>query len=73
MNKNIKQLFVAIYDGKVVFFDTNLKSFIEKLKKAESGEERSLSTFQRIFKKKTFDSYANEDGKLYLLQKLKIE
>lgn len=73
MNKNIKQFYVAIYDGKVDFFDTNLKAFIDKLKKKEPFEERSLSTFQRIFKKKNFTSYANEIGKMYLLQKLEVE
>ena len=54
-------------------FDTNLKSFIDKFKRLESGEDRSLSTFRRIFIKKDFDSYANEDGKLYLLQKLNVK
>lgn len=73
MNKNIKQFYVAINDGRVVFFDTNLKSFVDKLKKIEPFEDRSLSTFQRIFKKKEFASYANEYGKVYLLQKLEVK
>ncbi len=72
MNKNLKSFYVAISEGKVVLFDTNLSAFVEKLKKEEPGEMRSLSTFQRIFKQKDFNAYANESGKVYLLQKLTV-
>ena len=68
MIRDLKNLYVAIKNNKVVLFETNLKSFVSEFKKMESGV-RSLGYYQRGFKESDFLSHVNKNGDLYLLQK----
>lgn len=69
MNKDVKYLYIAIKDNKVVCFDTNLKNFVEKFLLVEK-EARNYDYFYRKFKRE--DSFEVDiiDGKKYFIQKL---
>lgn len=68
MNKDVKYLYIAIKDNKVVCFDTNLKKFVEKFGQVE--EVRNYDYFYRKFKKENHFEYNARSGKVYSLQKL---
>lgn len=68
MNKDVKYLYIAIIDNKVVAFDTNLKMFVEKFMQVE--KIRNYDYFYRKFKKEDLFEYNTESGKLYTIQKL---
>ncbi len=67
--RDLKSLYTVIVNNKVVAFDTNLKSFIEKLNDLES-ESRNYDYYYREFKKSHDYKFQNKDGVKYHLQKL---
>lgn len=69
MIRDLKSLYVAILDNEVVFFDTNLKLFVEKLNNLES-DSRNYDHYYREFKKSHNVVYKNSKGVGYHLQKL---
>lgn len=69
MIRDLKSLYVAIVDNKVVVFETNLKLFIEELGKIES-ETRNYDYYYRKFKRSNMVLLLNSDYKTYYLQKL---
>lgn len=74
MNKVISKLYVAVRydDRRVVYFDTNLKSFIEGCeKKAKITGLKSLAYYQYKFKDQELISHVDRFENLYYLQKLK--
>ncbi len=68
MIRDLKSLYTAVVDNKVVFFETNLKFFIEKLNEVEPTA-RNYQYHYREFKKTDLIIFENE-GKKYFLQKL---
>lgn len=69
MNKDVKYLYIAIKDNKVVCFDTNLKNFVEKFLLIEP-EARNYDYFYRKFKKVDSFELDMNGGKKYFMQKL---
>ncbi len=69
MIRDLKSLYVAIVDNKVVVFETNLKLFVEELAKIEK-EARNYDYYYRQFKLKNIVLLSNNDDKKYYLQKL---
>lgn len=69
MNKDVKYLYIAIKDNKVVCFDTNLKNFVEKFLLIEK-EARNYDYFYRKFKKENLFEYNSDSGMIYIIQKL---
>jgi len=69
MNKDVKYLYIAIKDNKVVCFDTNLKNFVEKFLIIEQ-EARNYDYFYRKFKKEDTFEYRTTDDKSFMMQKL---
>ncbi|AWX45500.1 hypothetical protein HME9304_02520 [Flagellimonas maritima] len=68
MIRDLKQLYTAIVDNEVVFFDTNLKLFVQKLNDAEPTS-RNYQYYYRGFQKTNILTFEN-NGKQYFLQKL---
>ncbi len=70
MIRDLKRLFVAINDNKVVCFNTNLSAFIRDFKKQRRGL-KSLSFYSKEFKTKDIIVFFDEDkGEMYHLQKV---
>jgi hypothetical protein len=70
MNKNLRKLYVAIQDDKVLFAETNLKSFVERLKQNDSGTTHSRNWFSSQFNKHPRFRYLSQSNNLYWLQKV---
>ncbi|WP_343487175.1 hypothetical protein [Allomuricauda sp. d1] len=73
MNKVISKLFVAIRydDRKVVYFDTNLKSFIDGCHaKANISGLKGLSYYQYTFRNQETIHHVDSFGKMFYLQKV---
>lgn len=68
MIRDLKSLYTAIVDNGVVFFETNLKLFVEKLNEAEPTS-RNYQYYYREFQKTDKLTFEN-NGKKYFLQKL---
>lgn len=69
MLRDLKNLFVAISDNKVVVFETNLKSFIELLN-SKGICQRNYQFYYREFKKLNVITTVSKDGCQYTLQKV---
>ncbi len=69
MIRDLKSLYVLIIDNKVVIFETNLKSFVEKLNDFDSNT-KNYDHYYREFKKNKIIEFQNISGKKYYLQKL---
>jgi hypothetical protein len=69
MIRDLKSLYTAVVDNKVVLFDTNLKLFVESLNKLEP-ESRNYDFYYREFKKSQHLVFQNNKGLEYHLQKL---
>lgn len=69
MIRDLKSLYVLINANKVIVFDTNLKSFVEKLNEFES-DSRNYDYYYRQFKKLNTIEFTNSKGVEYHLQKL---
>jgi len=69
MIRDLKSLYAAVLDNKVVIFDTNLKSFVQKLNDFDSNS-RNYDYYYRQFKNTKFIEYQNNSDKKVYLQKL---
>lgn len=69
MIRDLKSLYTATIDNRVVLFDTNLKSFVESLNELEQ-ETRNYDYYYREFKKNQLIVFQNNKGLVYHLQKL---
>tara|TARA_R110000868_G_scaffold225161_2_gene477430 strand:- start:1416 stop:1628 length:213 start_codon:yes stop_codon:yes gene_type:complete len=69
MIRDLKSLYTAVVDNKVVLFDTNLKLFVKGLNKLEL-ETRNYDYYYREFKKSQQLVFQNNKGLTYHLQKL---
>lgn len=69
MNKDVKYLYIAIKDNKVVCFDTNLKNFVEKFLLIET-EARNYDYFYRKFKGDNYFEYKMKNRESFMMQKL---
>lgn len=69
MIRDLKSLYTLITDNRVVIFDTNLKSFVEKLNDFES-DTRNYDYYYRELKKTQLIEFQNNSGRKYYLQKL---
>jgi hypothetical protein len=69
MNKDVKYLYIAIKDNKVVCFDTNLKNFVEKFLLIEK-DARNYDYFYRKFRTGDYFEYKTETNNIYFIQKL---
>jgi hypothetical protein len=70
MNSDLRKLYVAIIDNKVVCFNTNLSAFIRDFNNQHRGL-KSLSFYTKEFKSKDVIVFFDEDeGKVYHLQKI---
>ena len=69
MLRDLRSLYVAIADGKVVVFDTNLKDFIVKFQGIEP-DARNYDYHYREFKKSDLVKWVNGKGLEYTLQKV---
>lgn len=69
MIRDLKSLYALILNNKVEFFDTNLKSFVEKLNDFDSNS-RNYDYYYRKFKNLDYIEIVNKDGVKYHLQKL---
>jgi hypothetical protein len=67
--RDLKSLYTLITDNRVVIFDTNLKSFVEKLNDFES-DTRNYDYYYRELKKTQLIEFQNNSGRKYYLQKL---
>ena len=69
MIRDLKSLYVLTLNNKVELFDTNLKSFVEKLIDFDS-DSRNYDYYYRKFKKLNYLEFENKNGVKYHLQKL---
>lgn len=69
MIRDLKTLYVAINENKVVFFDTNLSKFITGLKLLEPNI-KSYQYYNKEFKKNKTLIFVNRKNKVYFLQKV---
>lgn len=69
MIRDLKTLYIAIYDNKVVFFETNLLKFINGLKLIEPNL-KGYQYYNREFKKSKRLIFLTKTEKIYFLQKL---
>ena len=69
MIRDLRNLYIAIMDNKVVLFETNLVKFVCKMKKIES-RTKSYSYYNKKFKAEKIILLTSEFGKVYFLQKL---
>lgn len=69
MIRDIKYLYVAIKDNKVIVSETNLKNFLIAFNKIESNC-RNYDSFHREFKKSKILHFLNEKEEIYFIQKL---
>lgn len=67
MNKDIKSIFTATVNNKVVVVETNLKAFIEKLRIIEP-DIKSYDIYYREFKKSNYIMFENNKKEVYHLQ-----
>ena len=72
MIRDLRALYVLINNDKVLVFSTNLKDFLNKVRKIEAIRERikSDSSIRRYFHKKDTLIYLGEDKKIYTIQKV---
>jgi hypothetical protein len=70
MIRDLKKLYVAVLDNKVILFDTNLKNFIASMKQIEPSV-KSYSYYSKKFKNEnTVGINDNKNVKTYWLQQL---
>jgi hypothetical protein len=69
MIRDLKSLYTAIVDNKVVLFETNLRLFVEGLNKLEP-DTRNYDYYYREFKKSKHLVFLSENGLVYHLQKI---
>lgn len=69
MIRDLKSLYTAVVDNKVVLFDTNLRLFVEGLNKLEPNT-RNYDYYYREFKKSQHLVFQNDKGLTFHLQKL---
>lgn len=68
MTRDLKILYAAISDNKIVFFETNLSKFVDELNNRESNS-RNYDYYSKQFKKNDLVEFDNKNGKKYFLQK----
>ena len=68
MNKGVKNLYIAISDNKVIHASTQLKEFHRTLLGLIT-EIKSLSYYQKQFKKQDLIEHVDHLGKFYYFQK----
>ena len=69
MIRDLKSLYVAIKDNRVILFETNLKKFWIAFNKVEPNC-RNYDYFYREFKKSNMLQYLNKKEEIYFIQKL---
>jgi hypothetical protein len=73
MNKNIKELYLLVYDNVVLETATNLKDFHHKVLLQDIGFNYSLSTLSKRFKADKRISHTTNVGRVYWMQKVSNE
>ena len=68
MNKRIKNLYIAVSNNRVVHADTQLKEFHRYLTGVVNGI-KSLSYYEKKFKKQSVIEHTDNLGKKYYLEK----
>lgn len=68
MLQGLKALYIVIFNGRVILFETNLRSFVREFEKIEK-ESRNFDFFYRQFKKTTYFQM-NFSNKEYHFQRL---
>jgi hypothetical protein len=71
MNKHINQLITAILDNRIIYADTNLKSFQSKFSELEPSFYNYFKLYHRL-KKESIIVFEVDDKK-YFIQLLKSE
>ncbi len=69
MIRDLKSLYVAIKNNRVILFETNLKKFWSAFNEIEP-DCRNYDYYYREFKKSNMLQYMNEKEEIYFLQKL---
>lgn len=69
MIRDLKSLYTAVKNNRVVLFETNLKKFHTAFSKIEPSC-RKYDYFYRKFKKGKILEYLSEDEEIYFIQKL---
>lgn len=65
MIRDLKNLYTAVVDSKVVLFDTNLSSFVERLNTLYDNT-RNYDYYYRQFKKESYLSFTKGGQTIYL-------
>lgn len=73
MNKNIKDLYLLVFDNSVLEVSTNLKDFYGKVLGQDIGFNYSLSTLRKRFIIKNRISHTTNTGRIYWMQKISNE